>query len=236
MHRVAPLILLLSLVACGGHKAPDSPPAPESGSATASAPSSRKPKPAPKTDTATAEHLLPPAPELDSSIPPEELAAELRLAADSAADEAVLEELADATPSGPGEAEIEGDDTKALAGAVTWDIDVATYNSHNRVRWYLDFFQGTGRERMGDLAHPDAPLRNDDPGRCGRRASRKTWSTSPSSRAGSPIRGQPRPRDRDVAVHEGHRQSCTACGSIPGWTNGAIPSARPMPPLATSRI
>ncbi len=149
MPRFAPLIVMLSLVACGGHQAPDSTPAPESGSATASAPSSKKPKPTPKTDTATAEHLLPPAPELDSIIPPEELAAELRLAADSAADEAVLEELADATPSGPGEAEIEGDDTKALAGAVTWDIDVATYNSHNRVRWYLDFFQGKGRERMG---------------------------------------------------------------------------------------
>jgi membrane-bound lytic murein transglycosylase D len=149
MPRNAPLILLLSLVACGGHKAPDSTPAPESGSATASAHSSRKPKSSPKTDTATAEHLLPPAPELDSIIPPEELAAELRLAADSAADEAVLEELADATPTGPGEADIEGDDTKALAGAVTWDIDVATYNSHNRVRWYLDFFQGKGRERMG---------------------------------------------------------------------------------------
>src|SRR6188508_3321482 len=68
MPRYAPLILLLSLVACGGHKAPDSTPAPESGSATASAPSSKKSKSTPKTDTATAEHLLPPAPELDSII------------------------------------------------------------------------------------------------------------------------------------------------------------------------
>ena len=37
----------------------------------------------------------------------------------------------------------------ALANAVTWDIDVETYNSHDRVQYYLDFFQGRGRERMG---------------------------------------------------------------------------------------
>jgi membrane-bound lytic murein transglycosylase D len=148
MPRFGSLIFLLPIVACGGHKAPPSAPAPESKSATAS-PSPRPASNATGTGTATAERPLPPAPELDSIIPPEELAAEIRLAADSAADEAVLEELADATPTGPGEADIEGDDAKALAGAVTWDIDVATYNSHNRVRWYLDFFQGKGRERMG---------------------------------------------------------------------------------------
>ena len=32
---------------------------------------------------------------------------------------------------------------------VSWDIDVDTYNSHDRVQYYLDFFQGKGRERMG---------------------------------------------------------------------------------------
>ncbi|TMC60963.1 MAG: lytic transglycosylase domain-containing protein [Chloroflexi bacterium] len=32
---------------------------------------------------------------------------------------------------------------------MSWDIDVDTYNSHNRVQYYLDFFQGPGRERMG---------------------------------------------------------------------------------------
>jgi membrane-bound lytic murein transglycosylase D len=36
-----------------------------------------------------------------------------------------------------------------MADAVTWDIDVETYNSHDRVQYYLDFFQGRGRERMG---------------------------------------------------------------------------------------
>ena len=32
--------------------------------------------------------------------------------------------------------------------AASWDIDVATYASHERVQYYLDFFQGPGRERM----------------------------------------------------------------------------------------
>ena len=66
----------------------------------------------------------------------------MRLAADSAADEAVLEALDEARPS--------DDDADELAPTpVSWDIDVDTYNSHDRVQYYLDFFQGKGRERMG---------------------------------------------------------------------------------------
>jgi membrane-bound lytic murein transglycosylase D len=34
------------------------------------------------------------------------------------------------------------------ATEVTYDIDVATYGSHSRVKYYLDFFQGPARERM----------------------------------------------------------------------------------------
>ncbi|HZA97993.1 MAG TPA: LysM peptidoglycan-binding domain-containing protein [Gemmatimonadales bacterium] len=80
---------------------------------------------------------------------------EQRQAADSAADEAVLEELAEAHPEGdPEEAATEETGEEVPGGAnaaeaVTWDIDVATYNSHARVHYYLDFFQGRGRERMG---------------------------------------------------------------------------------------
>jgi peptidoglycan lytic transglycosylase D len=82
--------------------------------------------------------------------------AELKQAADSAADEAVLEELAQAHPEG-GEAEEESGEESAeavpggataIGNAVTWDIDVETYNSHDRVKYYLDFFQDHGRERM----------------------------------------------------------------------------------------
>ena len=35
------------------------------------------------------------------------------------------------------------------AGAVTWDIDVTSFLSHERVQYYLDFFQGPARERFG---------------------------------------------------------------------------------------
>ena len=86
--------------------------------------------------------LLPPAPR-STRWSAEELAAEVRLAADSAADEAVLEELDEARP-----ADDEADESLTPT-PVTWDIDVETYNSHDRVQYYLDFFQGKGRERMG---------------------------------------------------------------------------------------
>jgi membrane-bound lytic murein transglycosylase D len=76
-------------------------------------------------------------------------AAELQVAADSAADEAVLEELAEAHPK-DNEETAEGlpGGAEALANAVTWDIDVETFNNHARVQYYLDFFQGRGRQRM----------------------------------------------------------------------------------------
>jgi membrane-bound lytic murein transglycosylase D len=98
---------------------------------------------------------LPSAPKLDSALLAADYAAESRLAADSAADEAVLEELATAHPEGEVDEKSEDEaapvpgGANALTDAVTWDIDVSTYNSHDRVQYYLDFFQGRGRERMG---------------------------------------------------------------------------------------
>jgi len=77
-----------------------------------------------------------------------------RLSADSAADVNMLEALAAASPDTgdssvgtTGEAGSHGG-ANELENAVTWDIDVETYNSHTRVQYYLDFFQGTARERM----------------------------------------------------------------------------------------
>ena len=50
----------------------------------------------------------------------------------------MLEALADAEPTEDeakhADATIAGDDGKKLAEAVTWDIDVETYNSHDRVQ------------------------------------------------------------------------------------------------------
>ncbi|HEX3275124.1 MAG TPA: LysM peptidoglycan-binding domain-containing protein [Gemmatimonadales bacterium] len=129
------------MAACGGpHRAPV--PAPEPAlAALPAAPAERPGGDLPTFDDAL---LIPPAPALDTLVPPEELAAELRLAADSAADEAVLEALEDAAP-----AEDEPGDDAVPAAPVTWDIDVDTYTGHDRVQYYLDFFQGRGRERMG---------------------------------------------------------------------------------------
>src|SRR5687767_10440274 len=144
MARLSIVVPLALVLACGGHRqAPPEGPAPESGPS---------PEYSGRHAVQADSFALPPAPEFDSLIPAVELAAETREAADSAADEAVLEALAAATPSDE-EAEktdlaFAGNETKTLANAVTWDIDVETYNSHHRVQWYLDFFLGPGRERM----------------------------------------------------------------------------------------
>ena len=100
--------------------------------------------------------LLPLASGPDSQLVAADVAAERRQAADSAADEAALEELADARPDSAHEdrgaeeeSEAETGGANAAGEAVTWDIDVATYNRHDRVQYYLDFFQDRGRDRMG---------------------------------------------------------------------------------------
>ncbi|MEO8138106.1 MAG: LysM peptidoglycan-binding domain-containing protein [Gemmatimonadota bacterium] len=74
---------------------------------------------------------------------------------DSAADAAILEQLATAHPE-PQDSGIEDGAADAVPGGangvatpeVTYDIDVSTYGSHARVQYYLDFFQGPARERF----------------------------------------------------------------------------------------
>jgi membrane-bound lytic murein transglycosylase D len=76
-------------------------------------------------------------------------------AADSAADAAILEQLATSHPEAR-DSGLEDPSAPAASGGanavatpeVTYDIDVATYGSHSRVKYYLDFFQGPARERM----------------------------------------------------------------------------------------
>jgi len=62
---------------------------------------------------------------------------------DSLADAAVLEQLADAHPP-EGDPPLQAGD--ALTSLVRLDLD--TYADHDRVRYYLDFFQGPARARM----------------------------------------------------------------------------------------
>jgi membrane-bound lytic murein transglycosylase D len=83
-----------------------------------------------------------------------ELAEALRIAADSAADEAVLEQLFAELPdslSSETEESVEGTTggTAAAGGAVTFDIAVEKFNTHSRVQYYLNFFRGMAKERFG---------------------------------------------------------------------------------------
>jgi membrane-bound lytic murein transglycosylase D len=142
MSRFCLFLVLATLAACGGSRGSTAGvPDPQSDQVEAEA----LPEDALAEDDVD---LLPPAPFLDTLIPTPELAAELRLAADSVADEAGLEELAEAHPTDDS-VSAQPANTAELANAVTWDIDVETFNSHDRVQWYLDFFQHRGRERMG---------------------------------------------------------------------------------------
>ena len=128
MPRPTSLLLLLLLPACAGRNSlPDQPVPVVEPADPAPVPSDRR--------TAEASAV--------ATVAAEEIAAEARLAADSAADAAVLDRLALASDSGPGVLDGTGG-----ADAVSWDIDVVTWSDHDRVQYYLDFFQGPGRERM----------------------------------------------------------------------------------------
>jgi len=150
------LIATAFLAACAG-SAPTSAPAPESTPAAAApapvstptAPTTQAPTPvAVITGSDTSVVVAVPAPDTAAKVPSAVVAA---TAVDSAADEQALEELRGAAPA-------EGDDRvrpstggaeAAEVSAVTWDIDVTTFLSHERVQYYLDFFQGPARERFG---------------------------------------------------------------------------------------
>src|SRR5882724_1124502 len=90
---------------------------------------------------------LPPAPTVapmstavhDSLIPVVDLDAITHEGA--AADAVVLNDLAATSPD---ERVVPAFDARG----VEWDIDVRTYASHPRVRYYLDYFQGPARSRM----------------------------------------------------------------------------------------
>ncbi len=64
------------------------------------------------------------------------------MATDSAADEAVLDQLAEAHPDVP------ATDDEPANVPVSWDIDVTTWADHDRVQFYEYFFEGMARERF----------------------------------------------------------------------------------------
>jgi len=84
----------------------------------------------------------------DTSLPLSEEIEELQLAADSAADAEVLEELENTVADDYDSSAVAEGEEAATVEAVTWDIDVATFTNHDRVQYFLDFFQGPARPRM----------------------------------------------------------------------------------------
>jgi membrane-bound lytic murein transglycosylase D len=130
------IIAWLSLsVGCGtGRSRVAGPPAPADSAALARRPDTTPP---------SAETVLPPAPLLDIARAVHDTALLRALSRDSLLDAEMLERLHDVTAAGPSngtEAEVDLEEM--------FDINVARYADHARVRFYLDFFQGPARERM----------------------------------------------------------------------------------------
>ena len=144
MQRVSVLLLTAALGGCATQAQPGGPVPTERPAATASAEpaSSHQDTAADRGDVGRRQDSPRRRTGSDSLIDAE-IAAELESAADSVADADALEELADSHPAGSADS-----GAADSADAVTWDIDVATFSEHDRVRYYLDFFTGVGRERM----------------------------------------------------------------------------------------
>jgi len=136
VHRTSLFVLLLAATACSSGRAPAVAPSPVAQAVSSSAPDTSG------TVAVTAVPSVVPERNVDS------LARSI-VAADSAADAAVLAALDLASPdSNPEPAISHAGGADDLDVVTSWDIDVETYASHYRVQYYLDFFQGPGRERM----------------------------------------------------------------------------------------
>ncbi len=146
MHRSLPSVLsllFLASVACSGGGAPAVAPTPVAQAAPASPAPAQAPESGP---SARAELASLPA---AAAVLDADREAQGIVAADSAADAAALAALELATPDTSDEPQSShGGGADDLDVVASWDIDVSTYASHERVQYYLDFFQGPGRERM----------------------------------------------------------------------------------------
>lgn len=138
MHRSLPTFLLVLSAACSRGGAPEVAPAP---SATAPVAATQ---PAPQ---AVPEVVA--SSEAPTQVPNADSMALSIVEADSLADAEALAALELAAPDTSVEPIFShGGGADDLDVVTSWDIDVETYVSHERVQYYLDFFQGPGRERM----------------------------------------------------------------------------------------
>ncbi|MGH7560312.1 MAG: LysM peptidoglycan-binding domain-containing protein [Gemmatimonadales bacterium] len=138
MRRATFPAILLVLTGCGlGAKPAAEPPAPVHRPAPAS----------PEVAHAPAPHA--PKPATPSDHPTARLADSAAKARDSALDAAVLAELEAGPPAGLESVPVAPLEDEAVALRELFDIDVANFADHARVKYYLDFFTTKGRERMG---------------------------------------------------------------------------------------
>ena len=131
MRRHFLILLVAGAVGCAGKASvqPSTQPSPQVSTATPNkAPAPQAPSPAP---------LIP----LDSNQV-SEIARDVNVSSDSAADEAVLDQLAVAEPNVP------TSDDELPAVPVSWDIDVTTWGDHERVQFYLNFFEEQAHPRF----------------------------------------------------------------------------------------
>jgi membrane-bound lytic murein transglycosylase D len=130
MRRQSLILLLAGAVGCAGKA------------------SVQPTQPSPQVSTATPEAPEAPVPPAPRPLPIDsnqvsEIARDVNLSADSAADEAVLDQLAVAQPDVPS-----SDDEEVPAVPVSWDIDVTTWGDHERVQFYLSFFEEQAHPRF----------------------------------------------------------------------------------------
>ena len=192
MRRHSLILLLAGAVGCAGKASvqPSTQPSPQVSTATP------KKTPAPPAVVPAPGRIVP----LDSNQV-SEIARDVNLSADSAADEAVLDQLAVAHPDVP------ASDDELPAVPVSWDIDVTTWGDHERVQFYLSFFEEQAHPRLPDLDRADAGVRADDPPEApgGQHADRPRVP-GPDRERLLQLRHQPHPCRRHVAVHAPHRQ------------------------------
>jgi membrane-bound lytic murein transglycosylase D len=144
MKTLSVLVPVVLLGACVSHgpKSRPAPVQPAPTTTTQAVPPASRAEPSPARDSVTDLAAS------DTTLPPTEEIEELQQAADSAADAEVLEELENTTAADiDSGADIDDGSASAVEG-VTWDIDVATFTNHDRVRYFLNFFQGPARPRM----------------------------------------------------------------------------------------
>jgi membrane-bound lytic murein transglycosylase D len=140
MSLLLPVVLLFGCSSQGAKNAPAPVQPAPSGAQAASQNPTTHPAPADTTVALAA---------ADTSLPLSEEIEELQAAADSVADAEVLEELENTVAADIDSSVTDGENGGASAvEGVTWDIDVATFTNHDRVQYFLDFFQGPARPRM----------------------------------------------------------------------------------------